>query len=207
MLRPKPKKTPDARYKEIRSHEDRWAYSVASALHKQRPITVWEVLIPVFLIFNFAKSRGDRQFLAENLMFTKQLALDGAFDIVKRGRSKNDALERARTKTDQILSAEHNGLYSEEIRDNQLREIELLIDHYAQLLRADGAGFRDLVRTAYIDKQQYERFLVELHSREKETAAAALTTLGSRGDPSFTARMEAVSDELRRREAERIFAS
>ncbi len=207
MLRRKPKNTADAKYDTILTHETAWAYGTASALHAQRPITVWEVLIPIFLVFNFAKTRGDRQFLAQNLMFTKQLALDGAMDIVKRGTSREEAMEQARSKTDEILHSEHNGLYSEHIQRSQLREIELLVDHYCRLLRSNGTDYRSLVTTAYMERWEYDDFLDKLKNAEKEVSTAAMETLGSRGDPEFTARMERHAARLRKAAADRIFSA
>ena len=66
----------EAKYKTILSQERSWAISVARSGIKPRSLSVWEVLIPVLLVFLYAKSRTEREVMVQNLLFTKDQALN-----------------------------------------------------------------------------------------------------------------------------------
>ena len=46
--------------------------------------------------------------------------------------------------------------------------LKILIDHYQQLISADGNTFADLANNAYKDRVQYDAFLDHLSSLEKD---------------------------------------
>lgn len=197
----------DAKYKRILSHERTWAYALAAALRRQRPITVWEVLMPLFLVFNYARAGADRDFMAQNFLFTKEPALKAAFDILKRGRQRDAVRADIEAKTGRILAEDKGGLYSEAIRAAQLREIDLLTDHYLKLLAANGSDYASLVSAAYPAKEGYLHFLNALEAAERDVSDAALDTLGPRGDPGFAAAVQLHSVRLRIAEADTIYGT
>lgn len=197
----------DNKYKRILSHERSWAYALAESLKKPRVISVWEVLMPVFLIFNYARSRADRDFLAQNFMFTKEMALKAALEMLKKDRARATIMADIEVKTGRLLSSDKNSLYSAAIQRAQLREIELLVDHYCRLLEAHGTNYEALVAGTYPTKQDYLRFLNRLKATEKDVTDAALQTLGSRGDPQFVATVEENAERLRMATADKIFGT
>lgn len=206
-MAPQAIKSLDDKYKRILSHERSWAYALADSLKKPRAISVWEVLMPVFLIFNYARSRADRDFLAQNFMFTKEMALKATLEMLKKGRARATIMADIEVKTGRLLSSDKTGLYSEAIQSAQLREIELLIDHYCRLLEGHGTDYASLVAGTYPTKQGYLRFLDRLKATEKDVTDAALQTLGSRGDPEFVATVEENTERLRMAEADKIFGT
>ena len=184
-----------------------WARSVARLAIKPRPISVWEVMIPVFLIFNFVKTKNDREVFVQNLLFTKELALKASLDMIKNGRSKSAVMSPIEEKTQNLLANISPEIYSEDIRSKQLQEIDFLIDHFGKLLVVAEKDFGPLVRGAYGSLENYKTFLTRLGNIEKEVNLAALRTLGARGDPALVSRMEETMDRLRRDRAENIFHS
>jgi hypothetical protein len=195
----------DANYRCILSQERAWARSVSRLAIKPRPISVWEVLIPVFLIFNFAKAKNDREIFVQNLLFTKELALKASLDMVKNNRKKRDVMSPIEERTRNLLTTVSPEIYSEDIRSKQLLEIGLLIDHFSKLMAVAGRDFKALVNGAYQSPDAYLDFLTRLGSHEKEVNMAALRTLGTRGDPALVFRMEETLDRLRRDGAREIF--
>jgi hypothetical protein len=161
--------------------------------------------MPVFLIFNFVRNKGDRDFLANNFMFTKELALDAAFDMVKKDRSKKEAFERVESKTARLIELDQGGLYSEEIRNAQHEEIDFLIEHYLRLMKAEGSNYKALVAWAYPNRLEMEGFVEQLAHLEREVNRAALNTLGSRGNPEFVEKVEAHSVRIRLSALDRIY--
>ncbi len=199
------KKVLEAKYRAILAQERSWAVSVARIVIKPRPISVWEVMIPVLLVFSYAKTKSEKELIIQNLLFTKELALKAALDIAKNGRNREEVMSPIEDKTSSLVHTVKDGIYSEEIRQKQLKEINLLIDHYCRLLRAEGENYASLVINAYQAREPFTNFLAQLKEVEKEVNLAAMQTLRSRADPELVARMEETTDRVRMAAAQKIF--
>lgn len=191
----------------ILARERRMANSVALQAIKPKPFSVWEVLIPVIFILGFMRSKEQRETFAQNLMFTKKMALEAAFEILKKGQSKEAAMSRLASETQSLLSTIPNGVYSDAIRQKQLLEIDLLIDHYCKLMRAEGSDYVRLVAEAYQTKEDYAVFQDKLTQAEGAVTRAARETLGIQTDDQMAARIEAATDKIRQQEVEVIYGS
>lgn len=199
------RKALDKRYRAILAQERSWAVSVARMVIKPRPISVWEFLIPVLLIFSFAKTKSEKEVIIQNLLFTKQLALEAALDMAKNGLNREEVLFSIKDKTSSLVNTVEDGIYSEEIRQKQLKEINLLLDHYCRLLNAEGENYASLVINVYQALESFTNFLAQLKALEKEVNLAAMQTLGSRADPELVAGMEETTDRVRMVVAQKIF--
>lgn len=197
----------DKRYEALLYHERSWARAVSLAAMRPKPLTVWEVMIPIFIIFNHMRLKGAREVFAQNLLFTKKLALDAALAMTKNGHSKAHAMSPVEEKTKGLLASVKDGIYSEQIRQKQLEEIHLLIDHYCRLLQAEGEDFTTLVAHSYKTLNQYSSFLEELKMAEGEVNRAAVETLGSQADTETLSKIEAASHHMRLETAQKIFQS
>ncbi len=189
----------------ILAQERRWAVAVARSFSQPRPISVWEVMIPVLLIFNYARSRNARDVMVQNLLFTKRLALDGACEILDRGKTRHAVVEAFEERTRELLDTVQGGLYSQAIRDRQLAEMQLLLDHYLALLQAEGQRVEDLTRNAYGTLERYQAFLGKLEEAEGEVNRAALSTLEQPAATERVTRMESVLRHVRTSWAEAVF--
>lgn len=201
----KSRQNPRTKYRCLLSQERAWALTVARSIDKPRPISVWEVMIPLLLIFGFMRSKEKKEVMVQNLLFTKEAALKAALEMREGDLNKEEALRPIRERTRELLTSVQEGIYSEEIRKNQLNEITLLIGHYSKLMGAEGEEYGDLVHNTYPDLENYLAFLDQLRQAEKAVNTAALNTLGTRGDPELVTRMEESLDDIRRRSALRIF--
>jgi len=197
----------DKRYEALLYHEQSWAKAVSFAAMRPKPLTVWEVMIPIFIIFNHMRLKGAREVFAQNLLFTKKLALDAALAMTKNAQSKAHAMTPVEEKTKALLASVKDGIYSEQIRQKQLEEIHLLIDHYCRLLQAEGEDFTTLVARSYNTLNQYSAFLQELKDAEGEVNRAAVKTLGSQADTETLSKIEAASHHMRLETAKKIFQS
>ena len=193
------------KYKKILSQEQSWAISVARSVIKQRPISVWEVMIPVLLIFLYAKSKTDRETFIQNLLFTKKLALEAAFDMIEKGQGKEKVMARIKDKTGDILASDTKGIYSQKIRLKQMKEIELLLDHYRRLLEAEGKDYDTMTKNAYQTLEKYMAFLDQLEQAEKEVYNAAQKTVKAATAFDLVSKMERATEMVRRARAEKIF--
>ncbi len=197
----------DTKHENILAQEKALAKSVASVVIGQSPITAWDVLIPIIFIFNVLKFKRAREIFTLNFLFTKKLALQGAFDMVKKGQSREDVLGQIRDQTSQILASDKKGIYSIKIRQKQMREMDLLLDHYFRLLNAEGKDYRSMVRHAYRTRQDFAAFVKELEGIEKEVNRAASQTVGTASAPDIVSKMEETAGRLRATQVETIFGT
>jgi hypothetical protein len=195
----------DTKYENILSHERSLAKTVANAVIGQNQVAVWDVLIPIVFLFNFLRFKRAREIFALNFMFTKKLALESAFDMTKKGQSKEEAMGRIKDETSHILASDKEGVYSIKIRQKQMKEIELLVEHYHKLLRTEGKDYESMVKDAYKSREGYATFLKQLELAEKDVNRAATQTLRTSSAPEIVSKMEEAMDRIRAAEIERIF--
>jgi len=197
----------DTKYENILAQENTVAKAVARSVIGVNSVTVWDVLIPIVFVFNVLKFKRAREIFALNFLFTKKLALQGAFDMIKTSQSREDALAQIRNRTSEILASDKKGIYSIKIRQKQMREMELLLDHYFRLLNAEGKDYVSMVKHAYRTRQNFAAFVKELEEIEKEVNRAASQTVKTASAPDIIIKMEEATARLRAAEAENIFPS
>jgi len=195
----------DTKYENVLVKERSLANTVARTVIEQPPLTAWEVLIPIVFLYNFLRFRRARETFSLNFLFTKRLALEAAFDMIKKGETKEAAMARIKEKTGQVLASDQKGIYSSKIRQRQMREIELLIDHYYKLLNAEGKDYATMVKNTYTERKDYTAFVEQLEQVEKEVIRAATQTLGNSSASGIASKMEETTERIRRAEIETIF--
>jgi hypothetical protein len=194
------------KFERIYNYERLIANSVALRVIKSKPIGVWEFLIPIVFILHFMRNKQSRELFIQNYMFTKRQALDAAFNMLRKGLSREDAMSRIEDKTRALLSApETQGIYSDTIRQQQMIEIDLLVDHYSKLLAAEGEDYAALAHNAYGSRRNYDSFHEQLKSVEKKVSDAARQTLGAKADVETLLRIEKATEEVRQSQIEMIF--
>ena len=189
----------------ILSRETAMARAVALATIKPRPFSVWEVLIPIIFIFGYMRSKETREVFTQNVLFTKKMAMQAAFDMLKKDQTRESVMERIRSKTREMIATIPGGIYSEEIRQEQLKEIELLVDHYCRLLNSDGDDYDSLVFNAYQTPQRLTDFFERLQKAEENVGLAAHNTLGGDADTATLERMNIALRNTRLKVTEKIF--
>jgi len=197
--------TPDTKYKVIIEHERSMARAIAASLIQPKPISVWEVMIPVIFILNFAKTKQSREVFIQNHLFTKNMALKAAFDMFKEELNKQAVMESIESQTQKTLSSAPDSIYSDEIRREQIKEIELLVDHYCKLFKADGENYAALVVSAYQIRENYAAFFKQLKAAENDVMMAARRTLGDQADSRAAGRLEELTDRIRAAGVGKIF--
>lgn len=139
-------------------------------------------------------------------MFTKKMALEAALEMLKKNRSKDAVMGRIATETQSLLSSIPNGVYSDLIRQKQLEEIDLLIDHYCKLMQAKGSDYATLVADVYQTGEDYAAFQDKLTLAESAVTRAARETLGNQADDQMAARIEKATEGIRRQEIQEIYS-
>ena len=193
------------KYKVILAKEESLARKMALALIKPKQLTVWEIMIPVIFILNFVQRKNSREVFIQNQMFTKKMALDAALDMKKKDISKETAVAQIDARTKELVASVPEGIYSDDIRQQQLNEVDLLIDHYDRLLTADGTDYVSLVTHAYPTAADFSSFLEALRLAEKAVMSAAHQTLGDKADTKTAARIESISENMRSAEVNTLY--
>ena len=114
-------------------------------------------------------------------------------------------MSRLASETQGLLLSISNGVYSDAIRQKQLLEIDLLIDHYCRLMREEGSDYVTLVAEAYQTKEDYAVFQDKLTQAEGAVTRAARETLGNQTDDEMADRIETATDKFRQQEVEAIY--
>ena len=107
-----------------------------------------------------------------------------------------------------MVDRDRKGYYTAKIRQKQLREIELLIDHYLDILNSDRDNYEEIIREAYQSKKRYLAFLNRLQQTEKEVIQAAMTSMRKKSKKErlmWFGKVEETSKKARMEEVERIF--
>lgn len=193
------------KYGMILAKENAMARSIAAKMIQPKPIGVWEFLLPIVFILGFAKLKQSRELFVRNFLFTKTMALEGARDMIQNNLDKKEVLAGIESRTVDILASHTSDVYSEDIRQKQVMEMDLLLDHYNRLLRATGNDYRELVLSAYADKAGYQGFLGQLKAVEDDVLAAAKQTLGDRTDEGSIQRLKQAKSGIREAEVKSIF--
>ena len=193
------------KFEMILAHETATARSVALSAIQPKPFSVWEVLIPIIFIFGYMKSKETREVFAQNVLFTKKMAMQAALDMLKKGQTRESVMDRIRSKTREMISEIPGGIYSAEIRREQLKEIDLLVDHYCRLLNSEGEDYDSLVFNAYRTPQRLTDYFEQLQKAEESVGRAAHNTLGSNADTPTLDRMNAALRNIRLKFTEKIF--
>jgi hypothetical protein len=192
----------------IWKHEVRQAGQIVKILLDDKKAALsWKIiLLPVFLYHAFRYQKNLR-FTRKNFLFTKKLALDAAMNQF-RGKEPTWEVRRIEMKINEILIRDKRGIYTEKIQHTQLSEIELLIDHYLQLLRTDRTRYAQALKAAYQSKGKYLNFLNRLHKAETGVIQASIETMraGTKKDRrQWFQKLNQTTRKIRLAEADEIY--
>lgn len=195
-------------YSSIKKYEIRQTGKIASALvEMKRSKYNWRAIVFPLFLYDFFRYRRRLHVLRKNLYFTRQYALDASKNV-HQGKERAWEIRQIEIKTRDILNKERKGLYTEKIRNKQLREIEFLIDHYLDLLRLNQPSCESAIKARYTSKGSYLNFLNSLRKIEDEVIQAATATMrtGTKKERRlWFDKVKAKTREIRMREADRIY--
>lgn len=189
----------DRKLQEVLAYERRFAFKLGEHVLEKPKMSVWMILIPVIIVyhvFRFKKYVTGRNKFARNYMEAREQALDVARSVVAEGKPRHVDSITARMS----LPAETRGPYH--------RLLSVLVDHYVDLLGAEGEDIDSLLRRAYRSRADYLLFFNQLAQAEKNLHAALRPHLDKGGEEIEEAilRIQEISEHMRREEASRVFS-
>jgi hypothetical protein len=197
-------RTLERRCELILAHATQFARAVAARTVERPPLSVWMILIPIVFLHYMHRAQKYKaavELFSAELVRTHRLALEVARDMAAGGTTEPP--ERVPSAPGSELTAA-----GREIRNAEIRQVQLLSRHYRRLLAASGEDYAGLVKNAYGDPAGYRGFLAGLEAAEQELMAAV-----RRAEPQSPAvdeilgRMQAVLRKLRMDEVELLFST
>jgi len=182
----------------ILEHESDFAKAIGAAVVEKPQATPWMVLMPflfIFLINDMLKFKRNLRKFDDEFMINRRQAMDVAFESALSGLKPN--IDR--------MVRDSNCLVA--LRKPYSVWIGALVDHYTDLLLADGGNFEALIRSAYRKRANYLLILNRLNAVEKEFLEALKDCMtGTEGAYGVIAAVQNESQRLRRDFAEKVFA-
>lgn len=195
--------------RDIWTHESNQAEQIARTLiGAAHTIPMWKrVLFPLALV-DLLDLRRKIKNTRQNLLFTKRLAFQAA-QAVSDGHDRSLTLGQVDAKTREVLTSQSQGVYTETIRRKQLKEVELLVDHYLKLIQSQSTTYDAMIRNVYESEELFREFLRRLERRENDVIQAAVSTVktGSRKERiSWFKKVQNEIREARMKDVQRIFS-
>jgi len=191
------------KYIHILKAEESIARRITLGILVKRPVKPLFQLIPGMFIFDFLKRNSEIRRYSQYYLPPRKLALDMALDIAVEGGKDGTFQEVDRKVRDWL---ETQGLFNSDTNQSLVAIVHFLIAHYVKLIEANGATYNDLIKNAYSLKGNYEIYLDQLASLEKDFTQAVSKKLDDIDDirqKLFIEHKEA--DNQRKREIGPIF--
>ena len=184
----------------ILGYERIFAGVVATEVIEKPKPSIWMILIPIIFVFFFMRLnkvvKGRDEF-ADNFMISRKRALDEAYLVVKSGDPPDiDKLCNMSTVPQEIYP-EYSGW------------LKLLVEHYGDLMRAQGESYEELIRATYLNRTNYLMSLNQLNAAEKRFDSALKPHIEeiTPGVNEIVQSMEDCCARLRKSHAEYVFPS
>ena len=181
----------------ILQRELAFANAIGTSVLDKPKVSFWMVLIPilfVYFIYRMQTFKNGRIKFDEEFMTNRRRAMDAALVAVE-----------TRCRPDIAALTGSSGL-PEALHEPYATWMKALVEHYMELLAADGHSFESLVRSAYRDRSSYLLALNRLTTVEKEYYQALKPHLeAAEGAADIIATIEAQSQQLRRELVEQVF--
>lgn len=182
----------------ILQRELMFANAIGAKVFEKPQVHFWMVLIPIlflYFIYRMQRFKSGRMKFDQEFMTTRRKAMDLAVEALETGVKPNiDRIARESGITDALEKP-----YAAWLR--------ALVEHYDDLLAANGESFEALVRSTYHNRTNYLLTLNRLNTVEKEFYAALKPQLAAtEGAAAVIEAIEEHSRRLRRDLAEQIFA-
>jgi hypothetical protein len=210
LLRPTGAETPnqeeamptsiDERHKVISERDESFAFELAKLLMDKPKPPVWIILLPMLFVFYghwLKRYRANLDTFSDGYLHTKRLALDTAMSHLGNGGMAADGWN-------DLLGAQP--VERAVVREGQIRELDLLMDHYSRMLGSPGQDYAEMLRGAYGTSGEYRFFLNRLTRVEEEINRAVLEVDHPTEEArDVVERMQRYSDRLREEELTRVF--
>ena len=187
------------KYLIIETHERQFAHRLSIEVIDKPKLSVWMILIPIIFVhyfYRFNKFSTGRKAFTENYLISRLRALGEALQVVESGHKPD---------IEKLVSLASLPMDALPAYRDLLR---ILIDHYTDLLQADGDTYAEMIRSVYGGRTDFLLFVNRLNKAEKALDRALESDMKEHieGFDEIVARIERNSETLRRADAAQIFS-
>ena len=190
------------KYEMILRHEEQFAYTLAKKVVKKPEASAWMILIPILFVHHIMKinqyKAGVKTF-AENILGTKQKALDKAYLEAESGKKVNYEVEDYFSQVSLVADEEKI------LAQKQVRAIRIMEEHYLAMLNVQGDALEDLIRGVYSNQKEYRQYLSRLAETEKEVNQYLMDNFHSSQESRIVVRKIEEENEALREEELKFF--
>lgn len=192
-------------YNIILSQEENFSRIVASQVIEKPPVSAWMIFFPFIFVhyfLNLKRFKAGVEEFTKQFLYNKKIALDAAMNSLKFGEEKNKAIESLLSKINQSENSEK----LKTLRQKQLKEVEILFDHYEKLLKTQGDNFEALIKRVYLTEFSYRQFLIKLQKAEREVYEEILNLSNTNQEfIIIISKIQSIVEKIREQEIKRIF--
>jgi len=163
------------KYNLIVSAEEQFAREVTLGAIVARPPSAWFYLIPGMFIIDYLRRGSAIRKYTQHFMFPRKLALDAARAAVQ---GEDEASVRSYIKKDTGAWLSALKLHSEALLNAHMVFMEVLIEHYSALLKAEGENYYLLIGAVYQTRDNFQSFLEKITAAENEVDRQVIELLG-----------------------------
>ncbi len=183
--------------------EEQFAREVTLGVVIQKPLSVFNYLIPGMFIINYLRRGSAIRQYTKHYLFPRKLAMNASRDLLK-GEERALLDSQIAAEIENWLKALN--LYSEDLAQAQKVVVDLLIEHFRKLLEAEGVNYYDLIENTYKTRNDYMSYIDKLSSAEKEIDQAIIKKVGPSRKLKEKLRAEEQQVDMRRKKIlEEIF--
>lgn len=194
----------------ILDHEERFARRLAARVVDVPEVHVWMILIPIIFVLHFfrlSQAKNAKEQFFQGYMLSRRQALDAVWEYLREQGMSN---KTSRRKPAQILLDQLCDISAvpKKAMPQYRAFIEMLSEHYMDLLCAEGGSYEELVRRVYQNRTNYLLFLNQLNTAERGLNKAIKPHLPDEVEDvrNVLTSMEESMVEIRREQARSIFA-
>ena len=162
-------------YNMILAAEEQFAREVTLGVIVSRPLTVWHYIIPGMFIIDFLRRGTAIRQYTKHFLFPRKLALEAARAISEK---EDKSSITSHFEEDVSMWLNELKLFSPELVQAHLNLIDVLVEHYAKLLNAEGDTFYLLIANVYKNRDNFKAFVDQITVAEKEVDDKVIEKLG-----------------------------
>jgi len=140
-----------------------------------RPPSAWFYLIPGMFIIDYLRRGSAIRKYSQHFMFPRKLAVDAARAVIQ---GEDEASVRSHVEKDTAGWLSALKLHSEALLKAHMVFVEVLIEHYSALLKAEGDSYYLLIGAAYQTRENFQSFLEKITAAEYEVDRQVIELLG-----------------------------
>ncbi len=189
----------DRKQKLVMDYERKFAFKLGEHVIGKPRMSVWMILIPIIIVwhmFRFKRYVEARNAFGKNYLKSREQAMQA----VRESLATKGPLRLQEIVDRMQMPSEARAPYRE--------LLAVLADHFRDLLEAEGEDIDRLLQQVYRSRVNYLLYFNRLAQAEKRLHAALRGELrrGKKDVDEAIARIEAISEAMRRHEAERLFS-